>query len=40
MSNDLRAFVCDFQIDKLEFICYLVLRIWCLPEGLIFPSVF
>jgi hypothetical protein len=25
MSNDLRAFVCDFQIDKLEFVGYLVL---------------
>jgi hypothetical protein len=23
MSDDLRILVCDFQIDKLEFICYL-----------------
>jgi len=27
MSNDLRAFVCDFQIDKLEFIGYWVLAL-------------
>jgi hypothetical protein len=51
MSNDLRIFVCDFQIDKLESICYLAWRlpcailgtglgIWCLPKGLTSPTVF
>jgi hypothetical protein len=28
ISNDLNVFACDFEIDPLEFICYLVLALY------------